>query len=175
MSDSLPPHLLTRRSLIKYLAAGAGALAFSPLLRPRAAAAARATAGGPVASTTFGKVRGFWDGDIAGFKGIPYGADTAARRFRAPLPPAPWTGVRETLAFGPRAPQPSRAQSSASSASTPADPINTTARPLQKNGTKKAGGSVRGSPPPKREQDGPAEGRRQLSPSSLLGSSLSPT
>lgn len=124
MSDSLPPHLLTRRSLIKYLAAGAGALAFSPLLRPRAAAAARATAGGPVASTTFGKVRGFWDGDIAGFKGIPYGADTAARRFRAPLPPAPWTGVRETLAFGPRAPQPSRAQSSASSASTPADPIS---------------------------------------------------
>jgi para-nitrobenzyl esterase len=47
--------------------------------------------------------------DVAGikiFKGIPYGASTAGKnRFRPPVAPAKWTGVRDTIAYGPSAPQ----------------------------------------------------------------------
>jgi para-nitrobenzyl esterase len=60
----------------------------------------------PVAETNTGRVRGALDRGISVFKGIPYGADTATRRFMAPVPPAAWTGVRDATSFGPRAPQP---------------------------------------------------------------------
>ncbi len=60
----------------------------------------------PVAETTAGRVSGYIDEEILAFKGIPYGADTATTRFRAPRPPEPWSGVRECVEFGPRAPQP---------------------------------------------------------------------
>src|SRR5205085_6418047 len=44
--------------------------------------------------------------DIKVFKGIPYGGSTAGKnRFMAPTKPAPWTGVRDALAYGPTAPQ----------------------------------------------------------------------
>jgi para-nitrobenzyl esterase len=66
------------------------------------------TADSPVAATTAGKVRGYVDSGINVFKGIRYGADTAKRRFMPPAPPEPWSEVREALAYGPAAPQPSR-------------------------------------------------------------------
>ena len=47
------------------------------------------------------------DRGIYAFRGIPYGADTAPRRFMAPVAPKPWAGIREATEFGPRAPQPS--------------------------------------------------------------------
>ena len=60
----------------------------------------------PIATTTAGKVRGRTSAGIHVFKGIPYGGDTAQRRFQAPVPPEPWTGVRDALDFAHMAPQP---------------------------------------------------------------------
>jgi para-nitrobenzyl esterase len=62
----------------------------------------------PVVSITTGKVRGALIDGIHVFKGIPYGEDTAKQRFMAPVPVTPWTGVRDALQYGPRAPQPDR-------------------------------------------------------------------
>ncbi|WP_257002503.1 carboxylesterase/lipase family protein [Streptomyces sp. WZ.A104] len=56
--------------------------------------------------TVHGTVRGAVEKGVAVFRGIPYAAPpVGARRFRAPEPPEPWTGVREALAYGPTAPK----------------------------------------------------------------------
>ena len=54
----------------------------------------------PVAPTQYGEVRGTVEDGIAVFKGIRYGTDTASTRFMAPQPPAPWTDVKDALAYG---------------------------------------------------------------------------
>ncbi len=60
----------------------------------------------PVAKTTAGKVSGYAAGaGIYGFKGIPYGIDTAKTRFAAPRPTVAWSEVRECVEWGARAPQ----------------------------------------------------------------------
>ncbi|MBX5462097.1 MAG: carboxylesterase/lipase family protein [Steroidobacteraceae bacterium] len=67
---------------------------------------AQASTEGPVAETATGKVRGFANGPISVFKGIPYGATTAgAHRFAPARRPQPWTDVRDATRLGARAPQ----------------------------------------------------------------------
>lgn len=59
-----------------------------------------------IAETAFGKVRGEEVEGIKIFKGVPYGASTAGQnRFMPPMDPAPWSGVRDALHYGPSTPQ----------------------------------------------------------------------
>ena len=54
------------------------------------------------ARTRFGVVRGARAGGVNVFKGVPYGADTGgANRFMPPKDPAPWSGIKETVDYGP--------------------------------------------------------------------------
>jgi para-nitrobenzyl esterase len=94
---------MNRRMLLRQLALGAGAAASRGTLSKAVSGPNPLKA--PVAATTAGKVHGFTDRGVNVFKGIPYGADTAPRRFMAPIAPAPWTGIRDAIDFGPRAPQ----------------------------------------------------------------------
>ncbi len=89
---------LTRRSLL--LAGAAGLVAAGPV--------GAATGKGPVVKTVAGKVRGRTVEGIHVFKGVRYGADTATRRFQAPLPPQPWKGVVEAVEYGNASPQGSK-------------------------------------------------------------------
>ena len=61
---------------------------------------------GATVVTNAGKLRGTVQDNVQAFKGVPYGASTAAeRRFMPPAKPQPWTGVRDAFELGPRSPQ----------------------------------------------------------------------
>ncbi|MEO8450198.1 MAG: carboxylesterase family protein [Gemmatimonadota bacterium] len=62
---------------------------------------------GPVARTAYGSVQGTVNQlGVVAFKGVPFAATTGgANRFHPPIPPAPWTGVREAANPGPISPQ----------------------------------------------------------------------
>jgi para-nitrobenzyl esterase len=56
--------------------------------------------------TNSGKIRGSVEQGINVFKGVPYAeSPEGERRFAAPGKMKPWTGVRDTIAFGNRAMQ----------------------------------------------------------------------
>ncbi len=60
----------------------------------------------PIVETTSGKVRGTTREGIHSFKGIPYGANAGGKnRWLPPQSVQAWTGVRDALDYGPRAPQ----------------------------------------------------------------------
>ncbi len=62
-----------------------------------------------IAETSRGRVRGVSTDGIRAFKGIPYGASTdGPNRFREAKLAVPWTGVRDTIAYGPMCPQETR-------------------------------------------------------------------
>lgn len=59
-----------------------------------------------VTNTQYGKVRGFLDGGVFTFKGVPYGADTSgAQRWLPAQPPKPWDGEYPALVYGANCPQ----------------------------------------------------------------------
>jgi para-nitrobenzyl esterase len=59
----------------------------------------------PVAQTRYGQIQGVLEDGMNVFRSIPYGADTTPVRFQAPLPPAPWAGIKTCDTFTTRAPQ----------------------------------------------------------------------
>jgi len=110
----------SRRQVIKAGVAGVVAAAASAVptaesqTKPAAsrdAAKAQPTArlNGPLffdVETSTGVVRGIANTGIKIFRGIPYGADTGGRnRFMPPRKPAPWTGARNCIGYGPISPQ----------------------------------------------------------------------
>lgn len=107
--------LMDRRTLLGRMMVAAGTFCFSArpaLVEARTVRSLPATLGfrarpdvSPVAATTTGRIRGFLDNGISVFKGVPYGADTSSRRFQPPVPPEPWTDVRDAFQFGHSAPQ----------------------------------------------------------------------
>ena len=92
---------MKRRDFVGY-----GALAGAGLLIDGRALWAQSTrTPGATVQTSAGRVRGYVDGGVQAFKGVPYGASTAgAGRFMPPQKPQPWTGVRDAFDWGQRAP-----------------------------------------------------------------------
>ncbi|CAJ1505028.1 carboxylesterase family protein [[Mycobacterium] burgundiense] len=65
-----------------------------------------AIASARVVQTAAGAVRGETDGGVGVWRGIPYAEQPLGqRRFAAPVPPAPWPGVRDAVEHGPLPPQ----------------------------------------------------------------------
>ena len=60
----------------------------------------------PIVETPFGCIAGRAQDGVRSFLGVAYAAPpVGSRRFRAPEPPIPWTGVREAASAGANAPQ----------------------------------------------------------------------
>lgn len=93
---------LQRRRLLQGAIAGAGALTLGALQNKVAYADASSSS---IVKTQSGKVAGARVDGVHVFKGIPYGADTRAFRFRPAGAPPAWKGTREALAYGPACPQ----------------------------------------------------------------------
>jgi para-nitrobenzyl esterase len=61
----------------------------------------------PTVTTTYGTLRGQLRDGVASFLGIPYAASpTGSLRFQAPVPPEPWTWIRDAVGYGPTPPKP---------------------------------------------------------------------
>jgi len=67
-----------------------------------------------------GRLRGTLDSGTRTWRGIPFAAPPVGeRRLRAPLPPLPWSGVRDAAQFGPVAPQDRKGPFAGASSTTP--------------------------------------------------------
>ncbi len=94
--------MIDRRSFIRMCTVAAGARA----PRIRTAWAQDVTGTPATVATTAGRIRGTRGDGCYTFRGVPYAATTAgAGRFRPPAKAAPWSGVRDATALGPRSPQ----------------------------------------------------------------------
>src|SRR5512142_427364 len=92
---------MNRRRFLARGTAAAGLLAGG-----RAKSFGAETRSGAIVETTAGKIRGLVIDKVNAFKGVPYGASTAGdRRFLPPVKPEAWTGIKDTIEWGPEAPQ----------------------------------------------------------------------
>ncbi|WP_203290713.1 carboxylesterase/lipase family protein [Maricaulis parjimensis] len=91
---------LSRRAI---LAAGGASLGMSALT-----GRAFGDVDAQTVATQYGQVRGDVERGVRVFRGLPYAGPVSGReqRFRAPTPPASWSGVRDATQFGPQAIQP---------------------------------------------------------------------
>ncbi len=114
MSESAKRTVLTRRqALLLSSTAGISMFAGEPALASDSIKTAAhqepgncSTPRSAVAKTQYGKVRGFLDGGVFTFKGVPYGQSTAgANRWLPAKPPAPWTDEYPALVYGANCPQ----------------------------------------------------------------------
>src|SRR5580692_5868936 len=98
---------MNRRTLVSGAALGASGMLSGALNHMVAASAKDSSGQGPVANTTAGKIRGVvQENKVSAFRGIPYGAPTGgANRFMPPAKPEAWAGIKETVEWGPEAPQ----------------------------------------------------------------------
>lgn len=77
--------------LMNVVAAASSAQTLPPTIRP----------------TLAGWVQGTQQGNVVSFKGIPYAQPPVGDlRWKAPLPPTPWTGLRPAMSFGAKCIQP---------------------------------------------------------------------
>jgi len=91
---------MNRRSFLQY---GTAASLFTGTLARSFGAEPKS---GATVDTSAGKIRGLMIDKVNAFKGIPYGASTAGnRRFLPPAKPESWTGIKDTIEWGPEAPQ----------------------------------------------------------------------
>src|SRR6478735_40817 len=114
MAESPNRSLLTRReALILSTTVGLGAALCKPAFGSDSVKTGAhqepgnvSTPRSAVAKTQYGKVRGFVDGGVLTFKGVPYGATTAEEnRWLPARPPKPWTDEYPALAYGANCPQ----------------------------------------------------------------------
>ncbi len=95
--------ITTRRTFVRDASMLLAATQAGPWLSLASAAESEAV----IVDTAAGKIRGFRNGDIRTFKGIPYGETTTGKnRFMAAVKKTPWTGTRDAMSFGPSSPQP---------------------------------------------------------------------
>ncbi len=114
MADSEKRNGLTRReALVLSAAAGVAIVADKSALASDSVKTAAHTGPGncstprsAVAKTQYGKVRGYVDGGVITFKGVPYGDTTAGEnRWLPAKPPKPWTDEYPALVYGANCPQ----------------------------------------------------------------------
>jgi len=114
MARSKNPGLLTRReALILSATAGASLAAAKPAFASDSVKTAAhqepgncSTPRSAIAKTQYGKVRGFLDGGVFTFKGVPYGQTTAGEnRWLPAKAPTPWTDEFPALTYGANCPQ----------------------------------------------------------------------
>ncbi len=105
---------LSRRDLLRLTTAAgigaamptSGALAATKSGQAGGAAGTCSTPRSTVASTQYGKVRGYVEDGVLTFKGVPYGATTGGEnRWLPAKPPKPWEGEYPTLIYGANCPQ----------------------------------------------------------------------